>query len=64
MLTSPNMTGDKWLYYKLYCGVRISDSLLTDLVLPLVIKLTTESLIEKWFFIRYSDPENHIRLRL
>lgn len=56
--------GDEWLYYKLYSGVRTSDRLLTELVNPFVKQLLSESIIKKWFFVRYADPENHIRLRL
>jgi len=55
---------DKYLYYKLYSGVRTSDRLLTGLVHPFITKLFSESLINQWFYIRYSDPENHIRLRM
>lgn len=56
--------GDEWVYYKLYAGFRTCDTLLSKLIKPLTDKLIKESLINKWFFIRYSDPENHLRLRL
>lgn len=55
--------GDNWIYYKLYCGARTADSILTDAILPLTEMLSQKGVISKWFFIRYSDPDFHIRLR-
>ncbi len=55
--------GEKWLYYKLYCGARTADMLLADVIYPLVQKLKKRQLISQWFFIRYTDPDPHIRLR-
>ncbi|MEG0519182.1 MAG: thiopeptide-type bacteriocin biosynthesis protein [Bacteroidales bacterium] len=56
--------GSEWLYFKLYCGNKTADAILTDNILPLVDRLLSEGWIDKWFFIRYSDPEFHIRFRL
>lgn len=55
--------GSEWLYYKIYCGAKTSDIILTTIIGPLVKQLESELLIINWFFIRFSDPENHIRLR-
>jgi len=55
--------GDEWLYYKLYCGVKTADAVLLEMIEPLTKKLITKKLIDKWFFIRYSDPEPHLRIR-
>lgn len=55
--------GDEWLYYKLYCGARTADVLLSELILPLARELQEQGDIDQWFFIRYSDPDPHIRLR-
>ncbi len=57
------IVGDKWLYYKLYCGASTADSLLLKVISPLTNQLLENNLIEKWFFIRYSDPEPHLRIR-
>jgi thiopeptide-type bacteriocin biosynthesis protein len=57
------ITGDKWLYYKIYCGVKTADMVLTEIIKPLTEELIEEKLIDQWFFIRYSDPEPHIRVR-
>ncbi|WP_121486816.1 lantibiotic dehydratase [Chryseobacterium sp. 7] len=56
--------GNKWLYYKIYCGNKFSDKILQDVFPELLEQLNEEDLIKKWFYIRYSDPDNHIRLRL
>ncbi len=55
--------GDKWLYYKIYCGARTSDVILTETIKPLTEKLLEQQLIDSWFFIRYGDPDFHIRIR-
>ncbi|GAA5087132.1 hypothetical protein GCM10023210_09800 [Chryseobacterium ginsengisoli] len=56
--------GNKWLYYKIYCGTKFSDKILQDIFPNLLPHLSEEDLIKKWFYIRYNDPDNHIRLRL
>ncbi|MFD0862875.1 thiopeptide-type bacteriocin biosynthesis protein [Sungkyunkwania multivorans] len=56
--------GEEWLYYKIYVGKRSANMVLTDIVLPLSNALLTEGHIDKWFFIRYADPDFHLRIRL
>jgi thiopeptide-type bacteriocin biosynthesis protein len=56
--------GDNWLYYKVYSGEKTSEYILEDIILPLTEDLLNKDIIQKWFFIRYQDPDNHIRLRL
>lgn len=55
--------GDEWLYYKIYTGFKTSDVILTEIIKPLTKELIKNKKIKKWFFIRYSDPDNHIRVR-
>lgn len=55
--------GSEWLYYKVYCGMKSADKILQDAVRPLVRQLTQADLIDQWFFIRYTDPAFHLRLR-
>lgn len=57
-------TGSEWLYYKFYCGIKTGDRLLTDILLPLTIELQQKELIDYFFFIRYADPDLHLRFRL
>lgn len=55
--------GDEWLYYKLYCGKRTAELILVDCIKPLTESLLAEGLVDQWFFIRYADPNPHIRIR-
>ena len=55
--------GDEWLFFKVYCGVNTSDELLVKKILPLAHRLMKEKIIIRWFFIRYSDPDYHLRVR-
>ena len=55
--------GEEWLYYKVYCGVRTANSILANEISSLTQELLSDGLIDKWFFIRYADPEKHLRLR-
>jgi thiopeptide-type bacteriocin biosynthesis protein len=55
--------GEEWLYYKIYCGSYSADSVLIKSILPIVTELLEQKLIAQWFYIRYSDPKNHLRLR-
>ncbi len=57
------IAGDEWLYYKIYAGISTVDNLLATEILPLTEKLLSNKYIDKWFFIRYTDPDYHLRLR-
>ncbi|MCL9807131.1 lantibiotic dehydratase [Flavobacterium amniphilum] len=57
--------GEKWLYYKFYCGERAGEELLNKGINPIVAELKEKGLIDKWFFIRYYDAlGHHIRFRV
>lgn len=55
--------GSGWLYFKLYCGRRQHEGLIGGPFYDLVSRLLRQGLIERWFFVRYSDPDPHIRVR-
>lgn len=55
--------GSEWLYYKIYTGVQTADLLLLEEFAPIIEQLKAKKVIEKWFFIRYNDPDSHLRLR-
>jgi thiopeptide-type bacteriocin biosynthesis protein len=55
--------GSEWLYAKLYTGPATADRVLTETVRPLVEEVTHLGLAGGWFFIRYADPDPHLRLR-
>lgn len=55
--------GSEWLYYKIYTGVKTSDYILLEKLQPVTSHLIEEQIISQWFFIRYHDPEEHLRIR-
>jgi thiopeptide-type bacteriocin biosynthesis protein len=56
--------GSEWLYAKFYTGTATADHLLREMISPLVAELLRSGAAEQWFFIRYGDPDWHVRLRL
>lgn len=56
--------GEEWVYVKIYIGMKSCDDFLIDVMYPLSIRLEKSGLISHWFFIRYSDPDFHVRYRL
>jgi lantibiotic biosynthesis protein len=56
--------GSEWLYAKLYTGAGTADQVLNHLVGPLVRSSLASVAADAWFFIRFADPDWHLRLRL
>ena len=63
MKTRTFCIGSEWLYYKIYTGVQTADSVLIEKLHPVIEKLKRKGIIEKWFFIRYKDTDEHLRIR-
>ncbi len=59
----PKLYGKEWLYHKIYCGKKIANEILAEAIYPLAKKLIDTNTISQWFFIRYNEGGNHIRLR-
>ena len=55
--------GDEWLYFKIYCAQSTTNRLLREFVAPLCAFYEQEEPKQPWFFIRYADPGNHLRVR-
>jgi thiopeptide-type bacteriocin biosynthesis protein len=55
--------GSEWVYLKLYSGVSVADDVLLAYA-PLLDDLVAAGAADRWFFIRYADPDPHVRLRL
>lgn len=53
--------GSEWLYLKLYTGRATADQILRETIAPLLPSL--RGMFDHWFFIRYGDPDWHLRLR-
>lgn len=55
--------GSEWLLAKLYTGPATADEVLRDVVRPVVNAALESGAADGWFFIRYGDPDWHLRLR-
>lgn len=53
----------KWLYLKIYCGIETKELLLTQHFSRIVSELYGHDYITKWFFVRYADSSQHLRVR-
>ena len=64
MVNRTFIPGSEWVYFKLYTGTKTADVILKNELYGYVRELLNNGIIDKWFFIRYNDPDFHIRLRL
>ncbi|MFC3755945.1 lantibiotic dehydratase [Chryseobacterium tructae] len=55
--------GSEWLFYKIYCSPKATDQIIKNVICKFANNLIKKGIIKKWFFMRYSDPDHHIRLR-
>jgi lantibiotic biosynthesis protein len=55
--------GSEWLYARVYVGRTTADAILSTEVAPLVRGLLASGAADSWFFLRYADPEFHLRIR-
>jgi thiopeptide-type bacteriocin biosynthesis protein len=55
--------GDNWLYIKIYIGENFTDDFLINKLKTFVETEKNANIIKQWFFLRFKDPENHIRIR-
>jgi thiopeptide-type bacteriocin biosynthesis protein len=57
------LPGSDWVYVKLYSGPGRHNDLLADPIREFASMAQQTGLIQYWFFIRYADPDPHLRLR-
>ncbi|CAM3638072.1 lantibiotic dehydratase [Corallococcus sp. ZKHCc1 1396] len=55
--------GSEWLYVKLYTGTALAERVLTEAVAPLAREALASGAAHQWFFLRYGDPDWHLRVR-
>jgi len=55
--------GGDWTYAKLYCPASDIDTVLLTVVAPLAARHAADG-SDRWFYLRYADPEPHVRVRL
>ncbi|SEA85262.1 lantibiotic dehydratase [Alkalimonas amylolytica] len=56
--------GSQWLSLKVYAAQSTAELVLSETITPLLQKCQQQGLFQQWFFIRYGDPDWHLRLRL
>jgi thiopeptide-type bacteriocin biosynthesis protein len=55
--------GSEWLYAKVYTGTAMADRVLVDVLSPMIRGALGAGGAERWFFMRYGDPDWHLRVR-
>jgi lantibiotic biosynthesis protein len=55
--------GSDWLFLKIYCPVAFQDELLVTSVREFCQETSRAGMLNGWFYIRYTDPDPHIRIR-
>lgn len=56
--------GSEWIYLKIYSGPKILEQIFINDIIPAVNSLIRSEFIDSYYFVRYMDPDYHIRLRL
>ncbi|MHA6780216.1 lantibiotic dehydratase [Pseudonocardia saturnea] len=59
-----HLPGSEWTFLKIYSPLSRHDEIIESSVVEQVAALRSEDLIDRWFFLRYADPEPHLRVRL
>ncbi len=54
--------GSEWLSFKIYPAIDL-EQLLTRVLAPILDDVVARGAADRWFFLRYNDPEWHLRLR-
>jgi thiopeptide-type bacteriocin biosynthesis protein len=55
--------GTDWLYAKLYAAPAVADELLAGPVRAFATQALEDGAAEDWFFLRFADPDPHLRVR-
>ncbi|HEY6988594.1 MAG TPA: lantibiotic dehydratase [Bryobacteraceae bacterium] len=55
--------GGEWLFAKLYCPGNLENGLISGSLSAFAENCVAAGWTDSWFFIRYADPESHLRLR-
>ena len=58
-----HVPGGRWLFVKIYAGQHAADHLLSHVLRAAVDEHGRRFPGEPWFFVRYADPQWHLRLR-
>ncbi|RAJ21009.1 lantibiotic dehydratase [Pedobacter cryoconitis] len=57
--------GSEWIYFKIYCSHMVGDRIITSVIKNTIAFINERDHIQlNWFFIRYEDPDHHLRFRI
>lgn len=56
--------GLDFIYFKIYCNNSMADNIIKNHIAPWFDKLEMAGISFTWFFIRYADPQFHLRIRI
>jgi thiopeptide-type bacteriocin biosynthesis protein len=57
------LPGSEWLYAKLFLGRSTADAVLREVLGPVTREVQASGAVDSWFFLRFSDPHWHLRVR-
>ncbi|MGG6448284.1 lantibiotic dehydratase [Pseudobacillus badius] len=57
------LPGSDYFYAKLYVPLELHDKFIINELLPFATEMIGDKAIDNWFFMRYKDSKDHIRLR-
>ncbi|TMQ63244.1 MAG: Lanthionine biosynthesis protein LanB [Candidatus Eisenbacteria bacterium] len=55
--------GSEWLYARFHTGPATADRILCRVLAPLAREAVASGAAERWFFLRFADPDWHLRVR-
>ncbi|MGH2934578.1 MAG: thiopeptide-type bacteriocin biosynthesis protein [Gaiellaceae bacterium] len=55
--------GSAWTYLKLFASPPAVDRILVEELAPLMADLEASGAVDRWFFVRYDQPDFHLRVR-
>jgi thiopeptide-type bacteriocin biosynthesis protein len=58
------LPGDEWVYFKLYSHPSVSNNILLKTISKIINGLRKQNILKCWYFIRYIDTGNHLRVRV
>jgi thiopeptide-type bacteriocin biosynthesis protein len=64
MIPGKHLPFNEWVYLKIYTGYSTSDRILKEILYPATMRAKKDGQVLNWFFIRYSDPDFHLRHRV
>ena len=56
--------GSEWIYLQLYCGPSVADRIIGEVGGAVLNEAVQAGEVDRWFFIRYRDPDSHLRVRV